>query len=117
MIIHPSTRDVVKRYDVEAIKGAVKNILYTSKGEKLFNPNFGADLYKYLFEPLSHVKKALMKRQIREELSIWEPRINVSNIDISEVSQAGMIKIDVEIILKDNPTIVEHVNINLERAR
>jgi phage baseplate assembly protein W len=117
MIQHPSTRDVVKRYDIEAIKGSVRNILNCNKGEKLFNPTFGADLHRYLFEPLTLANKLLMRRQIVEEITIREPRVNVVDVDINEQKQQGRIDINVVIVLKDNPSIVESVNINLKRVR
>lgn len=41
-----------KSSGVELVKGAVKQLMQTKKGERVMHPSFGVDLEKYLFEPL-----------------------------------------------------------------
>lgn len=116
-IRHPSTSDVVSKYDLDAIKTAVRNILNTNKGEKLFNPLFGADLRKYLFELMTPSLKMLVRKQIKEEISFWEPRVNVDEVQISQTSGLGELRITLLFSLKNNPAITDSVSVVLTRVR
>ena len=41
-----------KKSGVDLIKGAVKQLLLTERGERIMLPNFGCNLRKFLFQPL-----------------------------------------------------------------
>lgn len=41
-----------KESGVSLIKGAIKQLLNTQKGERVMHPAFGVDLRRYLFQPL-----------------------------------------------------------------
>ena len=41
-----------KASDINLLRGAVKQLLLTQRGERLMLPNFGCDLRQYLFQPL-----------------------------------------------------------------
>ena len=47
---HPVTNDVVTITDEDAIKRSVKNIIFTTLGEKPFMPQFGSVISESLFE-------------------------------------------------------------------
>lgn len=117
MLRHPSTSDVVARYDLDAIKTAVRNILNTNKGEKLFNPEFGADLHGLLFELITPSTKLLIKRKIIEEIQRWEPRVVVGEVKITQTNEMGGVIIDLFFSLKKQPEITSSVTIKLQRAR
>ena len=114
---HPNTSDIVSRYDLDAIKTAVRNILNTNKGEKLFNPSFGADLHKYLFQLITPSLKLLIKRQIIEEIQRWEPRVRVDSVEITTTNASGELVITLFFSLTKQPEIQSSVNVRLERVR
>lgn len=66
-----------------AIKNAIKNCIYTKKGEKVLDPDFGMDLDSYLFEPLSTERGNYIGRRILEDLATQEPRINIIKIKVN----------------------------------
>jgi hypothetical protein len=41
---HPDTEDLTFLIDDNAIKRSVKNLIFTNRTEKLFNPTFGSDI-------------------------------------------------------------------------
>ena len=49
---------------VELIKGAVKQLLLTEKGERLMLPNYGCNLKRYLFQPLDEITFEGIKNEI-----------------------------------------------------
>ena len=43
---HPITKDVVRKFDAEAIKRSLKNLIFTSKYERPFRPEINSRLRK-----------------------------------------------------------------------
>jgi phage baseplate assembly protein W len=59
----------------------LKNLLLTYKGERIFQPNFGTDLPKVLFEPNTQELKPVISEIISEAVDYWLPIINLVSID------------------------------------
>jgi phage baseplate assembly protein W len=66
-------------YDLEDIYQSIHNILNTKKGERLFRPDFGIDLDKYLFELMTYENTKIMFIEIATVLEKYEPRIQIDN--------------------------------------
>jgi phage baseplate assembly protein W len=66
-----------KIYDLEDIYQSIHNILNTSKGERLFLPDFGVDLDQYLFEPGTPFVQLQIYEEIAGALRKYEPRIDL----------------------------------------
>jgi phage baseplate assembly protein W len=49
---------------VDLIKGAVKQLLLTERGERLMLPNYGCNLRRYLFQPLDEITFESIKNDI-----------------------------------------------------
>ena len=47
---NPVTKDLIVLKDQQAIKQAMKNLVLTSPGEKLFQPDVGSKVYQLLFD-------------------------------------------------------------------
>lgn len=62
----------------------LKNLLLTYKGERIYQPTFGTDLPKLLFEPNTKELKPIVSEVIAEAVEYWLPYINI--IDISTVT-------------------------------
>ena len=67
----------IKIYDLEAIYQSIDNIINTEKGQRLFLPEFGVDLWQYLFEPMTDVIVFQVYLEIYNALEKWEPRIKL----------------------------------------
>jgi phage baseplate assembly protein W len=59
-------------------------------------PNFGCRAQELTFEPRDATTFTLMKSYVEEALKFWEPRINVTGIDIS-IDDSGDSAVFVEI--------------------
>tara|TARA_R110002020_G_scaffold36323_11_gene109024 strand:+ start:1592 stop:2080 length:489 start_codon:yes stop_codon:yes gene_type:complete len=73
-------RDVLGLFDIEAVQNSIANALLTSPGEKILNPEFGVDLRRYLFEPVSDDITDEIQEDITDNLPNWEPRIDLENV-------------------------------------
>jgi hypothetical protein len=67
----------------EQIKSNLINLLLTYKGERIENPEFGADLPRLLFEPISNDTFSKIQNQILTNVSIYIPEITILNIEIN----------------------------------
>ena len=61
---HPSSGDLVLKYDKEAIKRSIRNIMLTNNYERPFKPSFGSK--GTLFELADDVTKFEIRRQIED---------------------------------------------------
>lgn len=112
-----SVNDVYVKKDAEAIKQSVINIVTTNFGERPFNPNFGCNLRRYLFEPLDEITASVFIDVITTGLTNHEPRIRVSDIGIREEEITNSIIINLEFIILTPTTSLEVVEIVVERLR
>ena len=64
----------------DQIKANLVNFLLTNKGERVFNPNFGADLRSTLFEQLENSTLEELSSQIQEYIGVQFPTIVVEDI-------------------------------------
>ena len=55
--------------------------MLTNKGERVFNPNFGANLKSILFENITDSTLEDLKFIIQEEIALYFPTVNVKKIE------------------------------------
>jgi len=65
------------------IKSNLINLLLTNKGERVFNPEFGANLKTILFEGITEDTSELIKELINFNVSIFVPEVQISDILVS----------------------------------
>lgn len=68
---------------IESINQSIRLILTTSPGELWGDPSFGSSLNDYLFEYSGDMLSKLIKTEITRALTLWEPRVLISESDIS----------------------------------
>lgn len=79
---HPVSKDVAKKYDEEAVKTSVRNLIQTMHYERPFHPEIGSMVHSLLFENASPITATVMKRTIEDTLRNFEPRIRVLDVII-----------------------------------
>ena len=84
----------------DQIKSNLINLLLTSKGERMFNPEFGTDLKRFIYESISQESISSLKENIKNSIIRFLPEINATKIDI--------------VPHEDNNTIYLTVNYNLK---
>jgi len=77
---NPVTKDVSIKYDDEAIKGAVRNLILTDAGERPFQPTLGGSIRSLLFEPATPVISTEIEARIRNVLRSFEPRVSLISV-------------------------------------
>ena len=64
----------------DQIKANLVNYLLTNRGERVFRPNFGADLRSLLFENILDVTTDDLKVTIQNDISVYFPSVEVKEI-------------------------------------
>ena len=74
---NPLNDDLVSLSDTTAIARSIRNIVFTSPGEKFFNPDFGSRISESLFENVDEVSALAIEDEIKSSIVNFEPRVNL----------------------------------------
>lgn len=79
---HPLTNDILALKNESAIARSVRNIVFTTPGEKIFNQDFGSSISKALFENINDISANIIKGEITSSLTNYEPRIKLKKVQV-----------------------------------
>lgn len=78
------TLDITKKYDDEAVKTSLKNLIQTKNYERPFHPEIGCQIFSLLFENFTPITKQVMKRTIFDVIEKFEPRVTVLDVKVRD---------------------------------
>ena len=85
----------VSRHE-KKIEESIRIILSTAKGERVMRPEFGCDIHEFTFAVINASTLTMIQSAISEALVLFEPRIEVINIETStERLEAGELMINI----------------------
>ena len=93
---HPVTKDLPILKNERAISRSVRNIVQTIPTEKFFNPDFGSDVYKSLFDFVDFGTSNIIQDQIKTSIKNFEPRVD--NVRVEVDPQPDLNQFEVTII-------------------
>lgn len=114
---HPSTKDVISKYDVDSVKQALTTLFLTNNYEKLFDPQFGIGVRGMLFDLATPLAKLALKKKIENQISFYEPRVVVQDIVIRDNLDSNELIIELFYYVIDNPNNTELLTLSFERVR
>ena len=79
---HPLTGDIIALKNESAIARSVRNIVFTTPGEKFFDEAFGSRISKALFENINDISASIIRGEITNSLQRYEPRVNVREVEV-----------------------------------
>ena len=79
----------------ESLKSRLLHVIFTPKGQRLRNPDFGTDLIKYIHEPADEMTFERLRNDISEQVYKYVPDVTFKDISIynDEKSDNGKIVI------------------------
>ena len=102
---------------IEAVKNNVKLLLSTDKGERIFQPNLGIGLRRFLFEPITGETTLAIQNEIIDTFNFWLPFITIKDIKVETTSADGtnpnQISINVIFNLDKDPNTLESVQVQI----
>jgi phage baseplate assembly protein W len=69
--------------DKQAIKADLLHLILTRRGQRLYNPDFGTDLLRFIFEPNDILTEEGIKDEIRTVVKKFLPNLKLDDIIIS----------------------------------
>lgn len=70
--------------DSAAIKADLMHLILTRKGERLYLPDFGTDLLKYIFNPNDSKTQSEIKQEISQVVKKYLPKLQVNEVTVTE---------------------------------
>ena len=77
---HPLTDDLIALKNEQAIARSLKNIVFTTPGEKFFNETFGSRISNALFDNVDDISASLIIDEIRQSITNFEPRVDLLDV-------------------------------------
>ena len=77
---NPLNNDLIAIKNENAIARSLRNIVFTLPGEKFFNQTFGSRISESLFDNIDDITAAIIVDEIRESITIYEPRVVVDDV-------------------------------------
>ena len=110
------TGDVGFKYDENAVKQSVKNLVLTQNFERPFHSEIGSTIRSLLFEPATPMTKEILRKTISDTITNFEPRVEL--IDVMINYRQDDTSVDVRITFKVRNTFTPiDVSLTLERTR
>ena len=114
---HPVTNDVIAIRDEDAIKRSVKNIVFTTLGEKPFVPQFGSVVNESLFDLNTELSEIRVADEIRSSLLNYEPRIDNIIVNVTVSPDTNEMNCTVQYDITGIPAPTQEVDVLLFPAR
>jgi phage baseplate assembly protein W len=113
---HPVSRDITRRYDENAIKASIKNLLLTRNFERPFHSEIGSPIRSLMFELPGPMFDVMLQRAIIDVINNFEPRVQIIDVRVNDAADLNAVYITLEfkIVNTERPITLD---LALERTR
>ena len=87
--------------DTDAIRADLLHLLLTNKGERLYLPDFGSDLKKYIFEPNDSITHEQIRDNLNESIKRYLPNLIINEITFKNDSIEELIIVELTYTVTD----------------
>jgi phage baseplate assembly protein W len=113
---HPVTKDITRRFDENAIKTSLRNLILTSNYERPFHSEIGSPIKRLLFEPATPMTQVMIKKAVEDTVINFEPRVQLLEVDVNVSGDNNSVYVSIyfKIVNTERPLSLDLV---LERTR
>lgn len=79
--VNPLNDDLIALKNETAIARSIRNIVFTFPGEKFFDPDFGSNVTRSLFENIDDITAITIRDEIENSIRNYEPRVSLVNVE------------------------------------
>ena len=103
---HPVTKDLPILKNERAISRSVRNIVETIPTEKFFNPDFGSDVYRSLFDFVDFGTANIIQSQIESSIANFELRVDNVRVEVDPQPDLNQFEVTIiyDIVGQEFPT-------------
>lgn len=113
---NPITQDILKKTNESAIAQSIGNLLQTSHYERLFNPQIGCNLKRYLFEPIDNITTNNIIEEITRTIVNYETRVQLLDVSVVPDYDNNGYNVSIKFIVRNDPQPIT-ITFFLERVR
>lgn len=92
-----STGDFKRIEDIEVILNSWNNILLTPRRSYMFDPEYGSNLYKLVFEPADEKAQNQIVQEVVESIRRYDDRARITDVSVQFLSSGKGFNIAVEV--------------------
>ena len=81
--VNPLNDDLIVLKNSNAIARSIRNIIFTARGDKPFNPFFGSRVSELLFDPMDQITTLAIKTEIEETIKNFESRVDLKEVQVN----------------------------------
>ena len=115
-IPNPVRKDVSTLSDEDAVRRAVVNLVLTKHFERPFHPEIGCNVTALLFENVTSITAAAIKRSVEDVVQNFEPRVKLVNVIVNVSPDSNGYDCSIIFYVQNLPQLVT-VDVFLERLR
>jgi phage baseplate assembly protein W len=96
--VYPTSNnlDIMTSLDYAAIQNGIDNMFMFLPGERVLIPDFGNNLYKYIYEKDANTTAGKLADEIRSMFDKWEPRVKILNINANLIPDENTIELSIQ---------------------
>lgn len=114
--VHPTRGDLFVLEDADSVKNSIKNLIFTNRGERFFQPLIGSDIRRMLFENISPDTTFMIKSFIETTIRNYEPRAKLLAVYVNPTIDELSYNVQIVFSLINNPAPITF-NVLLTRVR
>lgn len=78
-------------------------VLSTAPGERVMEPTFGCAAHQLVLAPVTEATSATVAHHVREALTMWEPRIDVLDVRVTQEGDlSNVLLVAIDYLLREN---------------
>jgi phage baseplate assembly protein W len=113
---NPVSKDISRKYDENSIKQSIKNLVMTKNFERPFHSDIGSQISALLFEPITPMLGAVIKKTIINVINTYEPRANLLDVSVLLSPDNNGVYVTIVFAIVNTSTPIS-VDLFLERTR
>lgn len=75
--------DIKASNNLAAIQNSLQNLFNTLPGQRFLFPEYGLDLYQFLFSPITELNARILGDKVFQTIKLYEPRVIPRNVNIT----------------------------------
>lgn len=99
---HPDNNQLVRNINEKAVIRAIRNLLFTNKYERPFQPEIGCEINKILFEPITPGSVSALKTVIETTIKRFEPRAGLLDVIVTPYEEQNLMVVTINFFIANS---------------
>ena len=92
--------------DADHLRQSIRDILSTRIGTRTMLRDYGSNIPELVDEPINRSTIAAIKADVINALNVWEPRMKINRVALTEVLASGQLTFDLELVYLPNGQVI-----------